>query len=92
MNYDLVVAGAAERIIRMAEKSQDHQIALEQTAISAQKWEGRIGQIFALTIALAAFGTAITAMVMDYPVVAGVVAGSTVVSLAVAFITGRRSA
>lgn len=73
----------------MAEKSQDHQIKIERDALKAQVWEGRLGQIFALVISLAAFGTAITAMFLGHPTVAAVVAGTTVVSLAAAFITGR---
>jgi uncharacterized membrane protein len=89
--YNEIVPGAAERIILMAEKSQDHQIYMERTAIAAQKRESLVGQIFALVISLSAFGTAVLMAVMGHPTVAGVIGGSTVVSLAVAFITGRKA-
>lgn len=88
--YDMVVSGAAERILVMAEKNQAHQISIESTALDAKRKEVLLGQIFALTISLCAFGTAIAAMIMGHPTVAGVIGGTTVVSLAIAFITGRK--
>jgi uncharacterized membrane protein len=90
--YEAIIPGAAERILQMAEKNQAHQISIEIKALDAARREARRGQVFALLIALCAFGAAIAAMIMGYPVVASVIGGTTVVSLAVAFIKGREPA
>lgn len=89
--YDKIVTGAAERILAMAEADAEHQRAMERDALAAQKREVFGGQWFAFGVTLCAFGTAIVFGAMGYPTQAAAFAGTTVVSLAVAFITGRRS-
>ncbi len=50
--YNAVVPGAAERIVLMAEKNQQHQIKIETLALNSARKEARRGQIFAFLILL----------------------------------------
>ncbi len=88
-NYNAIVPGAAERILLMAEKNQQHQIDIETLALNSARKDVRRGQIFALIITVSAFSTSIAAMIMGFPFVASVIGSTTVVSLAIAFIKGR---
>lgn len=88
-NYNNVVPNAAERILQMAEKNQQHQIDIETLALNSARKEARRGQIFAVLITVSAFFSSIAAMIMGFPSVASVIGGITVVSLAIAFIKGR---
>ncbi len=87
--YNAVVPGAAERILLMAEKNQQHQIDIETLALNSARKEARRGQIFAFLITVLAFSSSIAAMIMGFPSVASVIGGTTVVSLAYVFIKGR---
>ena len=87
--YNAVIPDAAERILVMAEKNQQHSIDIDHKALDAARREARRGQVFAFLITLSAFATSIAALVMGHPSVASVIGGATVVSLAVAFIKGR---
>ena len=53
-----VVADAPERILRMAEKEQDHRIALETQIVPANESAGRRGQQLGATISLTALALA----------------------------------
>ena len=90
-NYDLIIPGSAERILQMAEANNQHQIDLEILALTSARKEQFLGQIFALLVTTMAFASAITAMIMGYSETASIIAGTTVVGLAIAFIKGAKS-
>ncbi len=87
--YDLIIPGAAERILAMAEADAKHQREIEMAALNAAKSEVRLGQWLGFIIGLAALGTSLTAIILDAEVVAGIIGGTTVVGLVSAFIFGR---
>ncbi len=51
--YDAIVPGAAERILAMAEKQNDHRIEMEQGLLSHQTRNERAGLRYAFLLALA---------------------------------------
>lgn len=53
-----VVLDAPERILRMAEKEQDHRISLEAQIVPANEAAGKRGQILGAGISFAALGLA----------------------------------
>ena len=88
--YDNILPGAAERIIRMAEKEQTNahesgMLALRE-AVADRKRE-----IIAGIVALAALGTSAFLGHNGHAVAASIVGGTTVVGLVTVFLTGRRS-
>ena len=90
LGYDEVLPGAAERIMRMAEKEQASAREVEEIAVRAVTADNRRGQIFGFLVALAAFGTAGWLGYLGHETAAAIVGGGTVVALVTVFVTGRR--
>ena len=90
LGYDEVLPGAAERIMRMAEKEQASAREVEGIAVRAATADNRRGQIFGFLVALAAFGTASWLGYLGHETAAAIVGGGTVVALVTVFVTGRR--
>lgn len=88
--YDQIKPGFAERIVAMAERQSAHRQELETKVLRYAAIEGRIGQIFALVIAVFALGTAAYLGVNGATAVGSVIGGTTVVGLVAAFVVGRR--
>jgi len=57
--YEEIQSGAADRIIKMAEKQQDHRMSLEKKAIGGQIDQSKRGQIFGFIAILLCIGVAI---------------------------------
>lgn len=95
--YDQLIPGVAARIVRMAEREQEHAISQQQLALQsdvsarakALSLHAR-GQVFALILALAGIGASVGLALTGHDWVAGVIAGSVIVALATAFL-GTRS-
>ena len=99
--YEAVLKGSAERIIKMAELEQLHRHGLQNTAIMAAstdacsaRSEARTGQIFAIIIAIVAM---ITCFLFIYTVpsapgatVASIHGGTTVCGIVTTFLVGSR--
>jgi uncharacterized membrane protein len=88
--YNEIIPNGADRIMKMAEEQSKHRISIETTVIDSQQIQSKRGQIYGLIIAI--FGISAGALLGMYghEVIGSVIGGTTVVSLAIAFITGRR--
>lgn len=88
--YDKCVPGAANRIIAMAEKQQEHRLRIEEKAVDKSLEANKMGQIFAFVIAVLAL-LAITFLgyhgMQTTASALAVVTGGGIVG---AFITGRK--
>ncbi len=82
--------GAAERIITMAEKSQEHTHQMELGALKAKKWEVRIGQILGFIVTIVAFGFCAYLATIGHATLGGIIGGTTITAIATAFIYGRK--
>jgi uncharacterized membrane protein len=87
-----------DRIMRMAEQQGQHRREMEASLLqadlsneSADQSERRLGQVFALVVAVAGLVATIWLASLKQPWVAGVVGGGTLVSLVTVFVLGRRS-
>jgi uncharacterized membrane protein len=89
--FNTILPGAAERILTMAETSQKHTHILEYDALHSHRREVRRGQFLGILVTLSAFGTSAYMAAIGHAEVAGVIGGTTVVSIAVAFVLGRKS-
>ena len=85
-----MLPGAAERIMRMAEKEQASARDVEGIAVRAATADNKRGQIFGFLVAIAAFGTASWLGSLGHETAAAIVGGGTVVALVTVFVTGRR--
>ena len=88
--YDRLLPGAAERILRMAEKEQaaGRDFAIE--VLRATATETRRGQYLAFAAVWAALGVTAYLGYLGHTFAASVVGGTTVVGLATVFAIGRR--
>lgn len=90
--YEQVVQGAAERILRMAEREQrvGHELAIDGARNAALAT--RRGQIVGLVSVVSALGAAVWLGYQGHGIAAGAVGTTTVVGLATAFVATRRHA
>lgn len=73
----------------MAERQQQHRCEVERHFVFAREARAHRGQWIAMILVLALSGCGLTALAMGYPVVGGVIFGTTIVSLAAVFVIGR---
>ena len=85
-----IVPDAPERIFAQWEQEAAHRRELEQTSLDGNLRTVRVGQVAAIVFALSAMGVAGFSVWMHEPWVAGVIGGTTVVSVVGAFLYQRR--
>lgn len=84
--YESVLPGASERILKMAEKQQDHRMYIEKTIVERQIRQSGNGQIWG-GILSALFGA--IAFILGYTghdFLAGTIATTTIISLVLVFV------
>jgi len=84
-DYETIIVGAADRIIAMAEKEQNHRHDWERSALR----NTTIGLWFGFFIALGLLGGAIYSVSVGQPVIAGVFLTASAVGMVPALIKGR---
>lgn len=89
--YENTLTGAADRIITMAEKQQDHRIDLEKTAVRRQFNQSSTGQWIAAILAFSFLGGSVYLGINDHEILAGTLGSTTIIALVTVFITGRNS-
>lgn len=84
--YNSVIPDAADRILTMAEKQQDHRMGLEKLAVKSQLTQSRNGQYFGLFIALCCIAASVYLGMNGHETLAGVIGTSTIIPLAIIFV------
>lgn len=87
--YDDALPGAAERILVMAEKNNDHRIEMTHEAFAAERNERRLGQIFGLVIGLVTLALAAYFGFLGLSAAAITTVSTVVAGLVGVFVTGR---
>lgn len=88
--YDDVVAGAAERILAMAEKEQLHRHEMDSTALLGEINNDKRGQRFGLGIAVLFGVIALVLGLSGKQWLGGIIATVDLVALVMVFVLGRR--
>jgi uncharacterized membrane protein len=88
--YDETIPGAAERILAMAEKQQEHRSKLEKMIVEERIHQSANGQIFGFILALVFGGISFGVALIGYPILAGTLGCSTILGLAVIFVLGKK--
>jgi uncharacterized membrane protein len=91
MKYDTVIPQGADRIMKMAEKQQEHRMNLEAKIVSSQSRQSNLGQWFGLIIGLVGIGSGTFLAYSGQTTVGGIIAGGTVVSLVSVFVIGKKN-
>lgn len=88
--YDKVVPGAAERILKMAEDQSAHRRSLEQKVISSDVLNAKLGMIFGFIIGLVAILAGVYIVVINKENQGYFLSLGTIAALVSVFIYGRR--
>ena len=89
--YEQICQGAADRIIRMAEKQSEHRQNIETIVIKAASERSILGVKYAYRIALGAFVLSGFCFYFDHAFAGGAIFGTTLISIISAFIYGTNS-
>lgn len=87
--YESTLPGAAERILRLAEKEQSHRQDWEMAALSAQRLDIRRGQWMGFALGIIGMVVAVILAIIDRPYIAGVSLGTVLAGILTAFLRGR---
>lgn len=88
--YDLIIPGAAERILVMAEKEQTHRIDSDRYIIEEQMTQFKRGQMMGFILCLVLIVVAIVFAFLGHVVLATIILSGTIVSLAMIFVLRKK--
>ena len=89
--YEKVYPGAAERIIRMAEKQAEHRQNIEHMAVWASSWRSILGVVFAFFITIGALTLSGVCFYLEYIKTGCAIFGTTLATVVGTFIYGTNS-
>ena len=89
--YDKVLPGSAERILKMAEQQALHRQSLEKTVIEADARNATLGVLCALTITIGFLILAGFAIYSGQSIAAAIISAISITGLVGTFIYGTRS-
>ena len=87
--YETVQQGFAERILKMAEKQQDHRMSCEDKIVTESTSQSKRGQIIGCIIAILFLAGSVLLGLEGHDVLAGVIGGGTLISLVTVFVTNK---
>ena len=87
--YEQTCKGAADRIISMAEKSLANRMTNEQLIVKEEAKQSSRGQILGFLLALFFGAIALVLGLKGHDVLAGIIAGSDIVALAIIFVLNK---
>lgn len=87
--YENVQDGFAERIFKMAEEQQAHRIKCEDKIVRSTAAQSVRGQWFGFLIAILCLAASVALGFYNHEVLAGVIGGTTIISLVAVFITNK---
>lgn len=91
IKYNSVIPNGADRIMKMAERQQEHRMDIESKVIAGQVKQSKLGQIFGLIIGIVGIGCGTFLAYSGAKTVGGIIAGGTVISLVSVFVIGKRN-
>jgi len=88
--YDDLLPGAADRILKMAENQQSHRLVLEKEAVTSELFRSKLGMLCGFVVALAGIGAGVAIALVGGTDVAkvagGVVSGTTLLGMVGTFV------
>lgn len=91
LDYDDILPGGAERIFTQFEEQGRHRRKQEDRLVKSQTKESNRGQIMAFTLAIIFALLSFIAAIYGHTWYASIVGGSTLISLVVAFLGGKKT-
>ena len=89
--YNDIIPNGAERIMRMAEKQQEHRMGLEKSVIRSDIRQSFLGLAAGFIVALSSLGGGVTIALSGQPIAGTAFGGLTLAGLVSVFVTGNLS-
>jgi len=89
--YSKVIPNGADRIMIMAEKQQDHRMALESKVIGEQQFQSKLGQWFGFIIGLVVVIGGVGCVVSGHEIAGLIFSGTGLTGLVSVFVIGKKS-
>ena len=89
--YEHIVPGAAERILKMAETQSKHRQTMERNIVNANISNEKKGLVFGFSIGLFAIIVGLICTLLGQPLPASFIGGGGVIGLVVVFVYGSKS-
>lgn len=87
--YENVQQGFGDRILRMAERQQDHRIKCEDKVVQESTTQSKRGQWFGFIIAILFLSGALALGFTGHEVLGGIIGGGTLISVVSVFLTNK---
>jgi len=88
--YNKIIPDGADRIMKMAEDQSKYRMEIERIVIESQEKQGKKGQMFAFGLGAIGMISSTLIAIFGAPWVAAVIGGSTLGTLVVAFLRGKK--
>lgn len=88
--YEVILPGSFERILKMAEKQQEHRMSIEKTIVDRRTRQSGRGQIFGAILALLFGAGAVFLGYFGHDILAGVISTTTIIGLATIFVLSKK--
>lgn len=92
LNMSLFQKGAADRILTMAEKQQEHRIECEKMIVSKNLRKDQQGQYIGALIALVCIGASVALGLLGHDTLGGIIGGATLLGAIVVFVLNKEPA
>lgn len=89
--YEQVLPGAADRILKMAEKQVAHRTDLEKIIVNKNFRQGFVGQIFGAVLALICISVSLFLGMNGHDLLAGMIATTTVIGIITVFVLNQKA-
>lgn len=87
--YEQVLPGSANRILKMAERQQEHRFGLESSSINSQLKSNRMGQLFGFILSCLVIIAGIVLFILSMPIMGVCLIAGMVFVLATLFLGGK---
>lgn len=87
--YESVQKGAADRILTMAEKQQEHRIECEKMIVSKNLRKDQQGQYIGALIALVCISASVALGLLGHDTLGGIIGGATLLGAIVVFVLNK---
>lgn len=89
--YEAILPGSADRILKMAEDQQKHRMELEKMAVNKQLTQSGRGQVFGFIVFILGLILSVAFAKLGMETFAGIFACSTLGILVTLFVTGKKA-
>lgn len=89
--FELILPGAADRILKQAEAQTKHRIEIEKKVVSADITKSYLGLVFGFILGLSGIGSGVYLATLGFNVFGPLLSGGSLITLVAVFIYGTRS-